>query len=62
MCFRAFLGPALVCAKIGVKVIFNSVSGSNAMSHSVSGQEVLGSSQQRLNINGSHKAKTFSLL
>lgn len=31
------------------------------MSHSVSGQEELGSSQQCLNTDGSHKAKTFSL-
>lgn len=62
MCFRAFLGPALICANIGVKVIFNSASGGNAMSHSVSGQEVLGCSQQCLNTDGSHEAETFSLL
>lgn len=62
MCFRAFLGPAFICAKIGVKVIFNSASGGNAMSHSVSGQEVPGSSQPRLNKDRAHKAKTFPLL
>lgn len=57
-----FWDPALIRAKIGVKVIFNSASGGNAVSHSVSGQEVLGSSQQQMNRDGSHKAKTFSLL
>lgn len=60
--FGRFLGPALIRAKIGVKVIFNSASGGNAMSHSGSGQEALASSQRYLNTDGSHKAKTFSLL
>lgn len=55
-----FWDPALIRAKIGVKVIFNSASGGNAVSHSVSGQEVLGSSQLHMNTDGSHKAKTFS--